>query len=325
MIKITVVIPNYNGMKYLSGCLNALYRQVPETPDYDVLIVDNGSEDGSIEAAAREYPQARIIRLKENTGFCHAVNVGIQNTESPYILLLNNDTKVKSRFILSLYEAIHKHRDIFSVSARMLMWDRPELLDDAGDCINGMGWAYARGKGRPAEDYNRAVRVFSACAGAAIYRRSVFSEIGLFDEVHFAYLEDLDIGYRANIYGYRNLYEPGAEVLHYGSASSGSRYNEFKTRLSSCNSIYVIYKNMPFLQILWNLPFLLAGYMIKWLFFCRKKMGKIYLMGLVRGIRRCFSEEGRAKKVSFRQKNLKNYVWIQLQLYKNLVGFLTKH
>lgn len=325
MSKITVVIPNYNGIKYLKTCLESLYNQEEGTPDFHVLIVDNASGDGSVEQAEECFPQVQIIRLAENTGFCHAVNVGIQASDTPYIILLNNDTKVKTRFIKALYEAIVQDEQIFSVSAKMLMWDRPELLDGAGDRYNVLGWAYARGKGRPAARYDRPARIFSSCGGAAIYRHSILGQIGLFDELHFAYLEDLDLGYRGLIHGYRNLYEPGAEVLHYGSASTGSRYNEFKTKLSSANNIYVVYKNMPILQLIWNLPFLLAGFFIKWLFFVRKGMGKTYLQGIGTGVKRCLSKEGRACKVRFRIRNLPHYFSIQWQLYVNLFKFLFKN
>ncbi len=325
MAKITVVIPNYNGIKYLEGCLASLYQQEESTPNFDVLIVDNASGDGSIEQAETLFPQARIIRLQENTGFCHAVNVGIQSSETPYVILLNNDTKVKTGFIKSLYDAIEQDEKIFSVSAKMLMWDRPDLIDGAGDQYNVLGWAYARGKGKKAECYSQPVEVFSACGGAVIYRRSILDKIGLFDELHFAYLEDMDLGYRARIHGYRNYYEPKAEVLHYGSASTGSRYNEFKTKLSSANNVYIIYKNMPVIQLLWNLPFLFAGFFVKWLFFVRKKMGQVYLKGLGTGIRRCFSKEGRSHKVRFRFGNLGNYLAIQWCLYVNLFKFLSKN
>ncbi|MBO4980566.1 MAG: glycosyltransferase family 2 protein [Lachnospiraceae bacterium] len=326
MKEIAVVIPNYNGRTYLTDCLMALEQETrdPQTPEFEVIVVDNGSTDGSVPLLTEQWPRVRKILLQENTGFCHAVNVGIQASQAPYVILLNNDTKIKSGFIKGLHRAINRDPKAFSVSARMLMWDRPELVDDAGDYYCALGWAFARGKGRPAEQYDRPVKVFSACGGAAIYRRSVFAEIGLFDEAHFAYLEDLDIGYRAKIYGYHNLYEPSARVLHYGSASSGSRYNEWKTRLASANSVYVIGKNMPLLQILWNLPLLLVGYFIKFLFFCRKKMGMTYLKGCARGLARCFSVEGRRNRVPFRLKNLKNYLVIQWELWANFLRFLKK-
>ena len=322
--EVTVVIPNYNGINFLDGCLQSLMEQDRDTPEYEVIVVDNGSVDDSIELVEREFPQVRVIALPENTGFCHAVNVGIEASDSPYVILLNNDPKAGKSFINRLYLAIEGRPEAFSVSARMLMWDKPELLDDAGDRYCVLGWAFARGKGKPAYVCNRAVEVFAACGGAAIYRREIFAEIGLFDELHFAYMEDMDIGYRARIYGYRNYYEPGAEVIHYGSASSGSRYNEFKTKLASANNIYVIGKNMPLLQWVWNFPFLMMGFFIKFLFFCKKGMGGSYLKGLKAGFGKLFSQEGRKRKIRFRWAHLGNYFAIQGQLYTNTLRFLKK-
>ena len=327
MKEITIVIPNYNGMKYLPECLEALALQTSLSPEFKVIVVDNGSDDGSVpfleNYAGKEFELQNIF-LKENTGFDYAVNVGIKASESPYVILLNNDTKVYPGFVKGLYDAIAQEEKIFSVSAKMLMWDKPELLDDAGDRYCVLGWAYSRGKGKPASDYNKRAEVFSTCAGAAIYRRSVFEEIGYFDELHFAYLEDVDIGYRARIFGYRNYYAPEAEVLHYGSASTGSRYNERKTVLAAANSVYLIGKNMPLLQLLLNMPFLLVGFFLKFLFFCKKRMGILYVKGLWMGLKRCFSKEGREKKVPFRLKNLANYVRIQWQLYANTFRILKK-
>lgn len=319
-VKITVVIPNYNGEKYLRDCLEALLaeRCREGTPAFRVLVIDNGSADRSREILKTFEHCVGTIYLKENTGFCHAVNMGIRASGSKYVILLNNDTKVSEGFVKALYEAIERRPKAFSVSSKMLMWDKPELVDDAGDYYCALGWAYSRGKGRPASDYDRAVRVFSACGGASVYRRKVFEEIGLFDERHFAYLEDLDIGYRARIYGYRNYYEPKAQVLHYGSASTGSRYNEIKTVLSSANNVYVILKNMPFLQLLLNLPLLIPGFFIKFLFFCKKKMGMLYLRGLYEGLKKGLGQEGRRHKVPFHARNLPHYIVIQLELYLNI-------
>lgn len=326
MSEITVVIPNYNGMKYLAECMTSLCREQQNAPGYEVLIIDNASVDGSVEYLQKEWcgEGVRLISLPENTGFCHAVNLGIREAKTPYVILLNNDTKAEAGFVRGLYDAIRENEKIFSVSAKMLMWDRPELIDDAGDRYCVLGWAYSRGKGRPAADYDKSVPVFSACGGAAIYRRSVFEEIGYFDEEHFAYLEDLDIGYRARIYGYENWYEPKAAVLHYGSASTGSRYNPRKTLLASANSIYVIGKNMPLLQCILNLPFFLLGFGIKFLFFCKKRMGKLYLKGLAAGLKRSVGTKGRQHKVPFRWHHLGNYVKIQWQLYFNVFRILMK-
>lgn len=270
-MKATVVIPNYNGIRYLRDCLDALRKQ--SSQDFSVLVVDNGSTDGSYELL-KEYPEVQKLRFEENKGFCAAVNAGIKMAESEYVILLNNDTQVREGFVEALVSAMEQDPKIFSVNAKMLNMQKPELMDDAGDFYCALGWAFARGKGKPAKDYTARCSIFAACGGASIYRKAVFDEIGFFDEMHFAYLEDLDIGYRARIHGYRNLYEPRAEVLHAGSGFSGSRYNTFKVKLSSANSVYVIGKNMPLLQILINLPFLLAGFVIKILFFLLKGLDR---------------------------------------------------
>ena len=145
MKEVTVVIPNYNGMKYLPECMASLCQGQENAPEYEVLIIDNGSADGSV-----EYLDSEWIALPENTGFCHAVNLGIREARSSYVILLNNDTRVEAGFVKGLYDAIRKDKKIFSVSAKMLMWDKPELLDDAGDRYCVLGWAYSRGKGWPA-------------------------------------------------------------------------------------------------------------------------------------------------------------------------------
>lgn len=324
MRKATVVIPNYNGIRFIKECLESLFAQNVPLSMYRIIVVDNGSTDGSRQLIEDAFPEVSLIALPSNTGFCHAVNVGIEAAQTPYVILLNNDTKVCPGFVGGLVDAMEAKPEAFAVSASMRMWDRPELLDDAGDRYCALGWAYARGKGQPAARYDSPAEIFSACGGAAIYRKSILEKIGLFDERHFAYLEDLDIGYRARIYGYRSYYEPQAEVIHYGSASSGSRYNDWKTKLAAANSIYVIAKNMPLLQWVWNLPFLLPGFLVKFLFFCRKRMGILYLKGLLEGLKKSLSREGRAKKVPFRWKHLGNYLAIQGQLYANTLRLLKK-
>ena len=158
-------------------------------------------------------------------------------------------------------------------------------------------------------------RIFASCAGAAIYRKKVFEKIGYFDEEHFAYLEDIDVGYRARIFGYENWYVPAALVYHVGSGTSGSRYNQFKTRYSSRNNIYLIYKNMPVLQIILNLPFLVPGFGMKILFFSQKGMGREYVAGIKNG----FQISHRNKKVKFHMRNLGRYARIQLELWWNII------
>lgn len=321
--KVTVVIPNYNGIKYIRNCMDSLRNQT-EKP-FEVLVVDNGSKDGSLEILQEEYPEARVIALKENTGFCHAVNLGIRESKTPYVILLNNDTIVKAGFVSSLVKAVEEREDIFSVSAQMLSMEDENILDGAGDGYCILGWAYARGKGRQANEYSKKIEIFSACGGAAIYRKDIIEQIGYFDERHFAYLEDVDIGYRARIYGYRNMYEPTAKVIHAGSAVSGSRYNEFKTKLSSSNTAYVAIKNLPFLLLVLHVPFLLLGCLVKTTFFARKKMGILYIKGFWRGVKRGFSKDGRGNHVRFRMKHFLNYLKVEIWQILGVIGYLIKY
>ncbi|MFR8548086.1 MAG: glycosyltransferase family 2 protein [Lachnospiraceae bacterium] len=309
----TVVIPNYNGIKYLKGCLDSLREQ--SRHDFKVLLIDNGSEDDSVRLVESHYPEVELVCFAQNRGFCGAVNEGIRRADTPYVILLNNDTVCEPEFVSELIAAMEEHPDCFSCASRMVKMQDAGLIDNAGDYYCALGWAYAYGKDRPVRHYLKRREIFSACAGAAIYRRSVFDEIGLFDEAHFAYLEDVDIAYRAKIAGYHNYYIPEAVVHHVGSATSGSIYNEFKIRHSSRNSIYLVYKNMPWLQILLNLPFLAAGFLIKTVFFARKGYFREYVTGLGKGIRLC----EHSKKVPFRSRNLPHYLRIQCELWINIV------
>lgn len=317
MKEVTVVIPNYKGEAYLRPCVESLFAGTGL--EMDVIIVDNGSRDGCVEEVRRLYPQVECVCMDQNYGFCKAVNIGIRKAETPYVFLLNNDTLVCKGAVEALLASLKKDRRIFSVEAKMIQYQDRTKIDSAGTFYNAFGWAYARGKDRPADQYRKRGPVFSACAGAAMYRREVFEEIGLFDEEHFAYLEDVDVGYRARIAGYRNVYEPMARIIHVGSAASGSRHNEFKVRLSARNNLYLIYKNMPVLQILLNLPFLLAGFLVKYLFFLKKGLGAIYLKGLMEAPKLMKKK----KKVLYQKGHLKNYLKIQLELWINIFRFFS--
>lgn len=311
--KVSIVIPNYNGEKFLFNCLKSLETQTFQ--DFEVIVVDNASSDGSCEFIQQQFGQVKIIKLDQNYGFCKAVNEGIKSSKAKYVLLLNNDTKSDKYFVEELVNVMDESEETFSCASKMLQLYDKEFIDDAGDFYCALGWAYARGKGKLASMYEQDAEIFAACAGAAIYRRTIFEEIGYFDEAHFAYLEDIDIGYRARIHGYKNKYAAKSIVYHAGSGSSGSRYNEFKVNLASRNSIYLIYKNMPFLQILLNLPFLLVGFLIKTVFFMRKGFGKTYVRGLRKGLHMSIN----SKKVKFKTKNFANYVSIQLELWINII------
>ncbi|WP_352398428.1 glycosyltransferase family 2 protein [[Clostridium] aminophilum] len=314
----TIVIPNYNGLHFMEPCLRTLERQTYKA--FRLLIVDNGSTDGSAQwlrehekmwaGEESPFPGFRAILLPENTGFSGAVNVGIKAADTPYVILLNNDIKADPYYVAELVRAISKSERIFSVSSRMIQMYHPDLMDDAGDMYSVFGWAYQRGVGRSVKKYRRPARVFSACAGAAIYRRKVFEEIGYFDEMHFAYLEDLDVGYRARIYGYENIYCPAAKVLHVGSGTSGSKYNPFKVKLAARNNIYLNVKNMPLPQLVLNALPIFAGMCVKYAFFKKRGFGKEFLSGVWEG----FRTAKQCRKVPCLPEHLKNYLMIEAEL-----------
>ncbi|MBP5224475.1 MAG: glycosyltransferase family 2 protein [Lachnospiraceae bacterium] len=284
MKKVTVVIPNWNGMQYLGTCLDSLKNQ--DTDDFEVLVVDNASTDGSAAFIRERYPEVRLIVNAENLGFSGGVNTGIEKSESEFVLLLNNDVECDPHFVSALTCAAERDERIFSVNPKMVNYRERELLDDCGDLYTVLGWQAQRGVAQSVDDpvYNKPAKVFSCCAGASIYRRKVFDEIGLFDTMHFAYLEDIDVGYRALLYGYRNVYEPSAVVYHVGSGSSGAvKYSDFKVRISARNAVYVAYKNMPALQRALNALPMFIGRKLKQRFFRGLGFEQAYLDGVREG------------------------------------------
>lgn len=304
--KVTVIIPNYNGLKFMEPCFAALGQQ--DYKDFEILVVDNGSSDQSAEWLKEHGIPA--IYLAENMGFPCAVNVGIKAAKTPYVLLLNNDTEVTPRFVGEMVAAIEQSPRVFAVSSKMIQLHHKELVDGAGDMYSVLGWAYQRGVGQSANRYNRVREVFSACAGAAIYRRDVFEEIGYFDELHFAYLEDIDVSYRAKIHGYHIRYCPTAVVYHVGSGTSGSKYNSFKVKLAARNQLYLNYKNMPWPQLMINGLPLLAGIVVKYMFFQKLGFEKDYAAGLKEG----FLTLSKCRKVPYHPDHLRNYLSIQWEL-----------
>ena len=317
-MKVTIIIPNYNGKHFMEPCLASLKEQTFR--DFKILVVDNASSDGSVAYMKTEYPDIEVIALDQNYGFSKAVNVGIEHSTTPYVILLNNDTTVDPHYVEEMVKAIEKSPRIFSVSSKMIQMYHPELIDSAGDLYTLMGWGVCRGTGRPISNYNESDEIFTACAGAAIYRRSAFEKIGYFDENHFAYLEDIDVGYRAKIYGYKNMYCPTALVYHVGSGTSGSKYNSFKVKLSARNSVYLNYKNMPLLQLILNFLPLFLGYVVKYLFFLKKGWGKDYKDGVKEGLATMKAQ----KKVPFHLKHLTNYIVIEVELLLHTFGYLEK-
>ncbi|MCZ3367114.1 MULTISPECIES: glycosyltransferase family 2 protein [Methanobacterium] len=314
--KILVIIPNFNGRHFLKTCLDSIKKQ--NYLFYEVIIIDNASSDESVRYIHENYPEFTLIQNKENLGFAAAVNQGIRSSSSEYVFLLNNDVELEPDSISNLLKCIEKDERIFAVSSKMIRYNDRRKMDDAGDEYTILGWTRKVGDGKSPDLYVAERETFSACAGAALYRRSILDELGCFDENFFAYMEDVDISYRARIQGYKCVYCPEAVIYHFGSGTSGSKYNEFKIRLAARNNVYVPYKNMPWPQLVINGIFLLAGYFIKYIFFFKKGQGSTYLNGLKEG----FNSLGKLEKTKYEHKNITNYLKIEWLLIKNTVKFI---
>lgn len=286
MSEIAIIIPNYNGIDYLHKCLRSLVFQSFE--DYTIIVVDNGSTEPGLDDLALQYEKVRWIKRPDNGGFAKAVNEGIKVAVEEgfkYCILLNNDTVVAGDFVEHLYNAMEKHPNAFSIQSRMLSLQNKNIIDGTGDFYTVVGYAYARGRGANSTVFTTPGKVFSACAGASIYRTEVFETIGYFDELFWAYLEDVDIGYRARLYGYDNLYEPRAVVYHAGSGSfaEGERYSEFKVRQAARNSVLVIQKNQPTWQRNLNALPQALGRKVKQNYFKKRGFESAYTQGVGEG------------------------------------------
>ena len=319
-MKVSVVTPNYNGEKFLKTFLESLNNDSDCIGE--VIIIDNGSSDASLDYLKNNtfnFPLV-LIENDENLGFAPAVNQGIKKAKNDLIFSINNDTEIKKGSIKALVDLIDSADDIFSVQAKMLQYDNKELIDDVGDEYNLLGWTKKTGENRPSSEYVEVKDIFSSCAGAAVYKKSILDEIGLFDDNFFAYMEDVDLAIRSRIHGYRNLLCPDAVVYHIGSATSGSRYNEFKVKLAARNNVWVVYKNLPIPLKIMNFIFLFIGFLIKYLFFLKKGFGSTYLSGIREGL----STRNKIEKVKFESRNIKNYFKIEYRLIINTIKFLKK-
>ncbi len=252
-----MVVPNWNGERFLSSCLGSLREQTLQ--DFETVLVDNGSTDGSVGFVRRNFPEVRVLPLHDNRGFSVAVNEGIRASRAAYVALLNNDTEVDPGWLEALVEAAEAHPEAGLFASKMVDFNDRRVLDGAGDVLRRSGLPYRLGHGEPDQgQYDEATFVFGACAGAALYRRSMLEDIGLFDEDFFANCEDGDLSFRAQLAGYRCLYVPGSVVYHMGSATFGKR-SAIATRLGTRNSLCMLVKNLPAPLVPGFLPYVMAG------------------------------------------------------------------
>lgn len=258
-----VIIPNWNGKDMVVQALRSLQKQGVK---HHVIVVDNGSEDDSVETIKKGFPKIEIIALSKNHGFAGGVNVGIRKAIKDaftFVALLNNDAVVGSNWLEHLLDAIKDRPDVMIATGKMLQGDRKHI-DSTGEFIRRSGMPFPRGRNElDRGQYDQAGFVFGASGGASLYRTALFKEIGLFDEDFFAYFEDVDVSFRAQLAGHKVWYEPRA-IAYHRIGQTSKRLAGFTRYHSIKNYILLYNKNMPS-GLFWTRKFLFWGQLTRML------------------------------------------------------------
>jgi GT2 family glycosyltransferase len=281
---VSVIIPNWNGQRFLPVCLEALRRQTYRS--FEVVLVDNASTDDSVSYTGATYPEVRIECLPRNVGFAGGVNAGIRAARGEFLALLNNDTEADPGWLEALVQALDGDAEIGFAASKMIGFHDRGVLDGCGDALSWHMLAHKIGAGqRDVGQYETPRRVFGACAGAAIYRRALFDTVGLLDEEFFAYYEDVDLSFRAQLAGFPCLYVPAAVVAHVGSATAGKESALFYY-LWVRNRIYILLKDLPLKQALRHAPKLAEAHARQWGRCLRERYAREALRGHRDALRR---------------------------------------
>jgi GT2 family glycosyltransferase len=255
MTRVAVVIPNWNGLRWLGPCLQALDTQ--SFRDFRTIVVDNGSQDGSPDWLRDRHPEVQLVALPQNLGFAAGMNAGIAAAGGvDYVAALNNDTEADPGWLGALVAALDDTPKAGAAASLMLSLQNPQIVDTAGDGYGWTGLSFKLASGRDRRQVpDVPYPVLGASAGACLYRRRMLDEIGAFDPDYFAYMEDVDLALRAQLAGWTCLAVPASTVRHAGAASSGGGPSAFSLRLTTRNMLVTIVKNAPALMV----PVMLGG------------------------------------------------------------------
>lgn len=275
MPEVTILILNWNGLNLLPRCLQAVHSQI--FMDYETLVVDNASTDGSADELETRWPGVRVIRSPRNLGFAAGNNLGASQAQGAWLALLNNDAFPEPDWLQALVCAARDNPGYNFFASQILQDSRPHQIDATGDVLHISGNAWHRDLNLPLEQaHNQPEEVFSACAAAAMYERRSFLAAGGFEESFFSHHEDVDLGFRLRIQGGRCLYVPGARVYHTGSASFGKESN-FSIAQVHRNLVWSYAANMPN-GLAWKyLPAHLFASLVFLAYYTRRGQGLPYL------------------------------------------------
>jgi hypothetical protein len=273
---LTIAILSYDGRELLEMALPHVFDQTH--PNVDVLVVDNGSSDGTAAWLRESWPAVRVVELPENVGVTAALNVCVAESGGELVMLLNNDVELAPDTVSLLVAALDEHPGAGSAVPKLLDFKRRDVLDGAGDVLSRLGFPGRRGHGeRDQGQYDMPEDVFGACGGAAVYRRSAFERVGEFDADFFAFYEDTDWALRARIAGYGCRYVPQALAYHMGSATLGSDPNDFSRLHMWRNGPWLLLKGLPAGVLLRNAPSLVAGQLYHLLTAVRARRLRLWL------------------------------------------------
>ena len=279
---VSVIIPNWNQRSLLEACLHSLSRQ--EFQDFETIVVDNGSSDGSVDHVARNFPLVQVLALDSNLGFAVASNSGIRMARGKYIALLNNDTEADRLWLQELVGALDSALDVGFCASKMLLWEDPSIADACGDFYTVEGIAGKIAHLSQVSSSPERKEVFGASAGAAIYRRSMLDDIELFDEDFFITHEDTDLSFRAQLMGYKCLYVPSAIVYHRLSATLG-RDSDMHNFYGQRNIEFVFFRNMPLTLLIKYLPLHLITVVLLFLVYLRRGKARPFIKAKLDALR----------------------------------------
>jgi GT2 family glycosyltransferase len=248
---VSIVIVTWNGRAYLDACLNAVAAQ--EGVDSETILVDNASTDGTAAWVRAHFPWVRLVTLDQNRGFAGGNNAGVREARGRYVALLNNDTVPDPGWLRALLGGIDAGAGFVLTASRIVYMHDPRIIDSAGDGLLRWGGAFKHRHGAPADTAGDSREVFGVCGAACLLPKSVFDDLGGFDEDFFALHEDVDLSYRARLLGYRCRYVAEAVVRHHGSATLG-RLSAFAVFQGQRNLEWVYVKNTPGLMLIRTLP-----------------------------------------------------------------------
>ena len=273
--RVTVIVVNWNGGIYLRECISKLLQQTLSPSR--ILVLDNGSTDGSADGL-NFAPQVTVRLLGENLGFARANNLALTDCDTEFVALLNPDAFPEACWLEKLVDAARTSPDVAAFGSRQMSHDSPGTLDGIGDVYHFSGLIWRDGYGRlySAAD-NVGAEIFSPCAGAALYRRSALVEVGAFDEDYFCYVEDVDLGFRLRLAGYKSMYVPDSVVHHVGSASTGGKHSDFAVYHGHRNLVWAFIKNMPGALFWILLPLHIMLNAVTLVHFCIRGQGGIVL------------------------------------------------